>query len=89
MIYLKKIYSQQIYRMLERTVIYFFSLNKRAEPSLLFITITVAGSQLSYNDFSNICEKEWSRPYNYIFIDKSKKGYDCGKLRNNWDWRGL
>ena len=26
------------------------------------------GSQLSYNDFSNICEKVWSRPYNYILI---------------------
>ena len=47
------------------------------------------GSQPSYNDFSNICEKVWSRPYNYIVIDKSKDRYDCGKLRTNWDWRVL
>ena len=30
------------------------------------------GSQLSYNDLSKICEKVWSRPYNYIVIDKFK-----------------
>ena len=29
------------------------------------------GSQLNYNDFCNICEKVWSRPYKYIVIDKS------------------
>ena len=43
------------------------------------------GYQLSYNDFSNICEKLWCRPYNFIGIDKSKNRYDCGKLRINWD----
>ena len=47
------------------------------------------GSQLSYSDFKNICEKVWSRPYNYIIIDKSKNRYGCGKLRINWDWRVL
>ena len=47
------------------------------------------GSQLSYNDFSNICEKVWSRPYNYIVIDKSKNRYDYCKLRINGDWRVL
>ena len=47
------------------------------------------GTQLSYYDFSNICEKVWSRPYNYIVIDKSKNRYDCGKLRIIWDWRVL
>ena len=47
----------------------------------------ITRSQLSYNDFSNICEKMWSRPYNYIVIDKSKNRNDCGKLRINWDWR--
>ena len=45
------------------------------------------GSQLSYNDFSNICEKVWFRfsPYNYIVLDKSKNRYDCGKPRIYWD----
>ena len=43
-------------------------------------------SQLSYNDFSNIFEKVWSRPYNYIVINNSKNRYDCGKLTINWDW---
>ena len=48
------------------------------------------GSQRSYNDFSNISEKVWSRPYNSIVIDKSKNRYGCGKLRRiNWDWRVL
>ena len=42
-------------------------------------------SQLCYN-FLVIIR---SRPYNYIVIDKSKKRYDCGKLRINWDWRLL
>ena len=44
-------------------------------------------SQLSYNGSSNICEKVWFRPYNYIVIDKSKNKYDCGKLRINCDKR--
>ena len=38
---LNKIYSQQIDRMLERIVIYLFSLNKQSKPSLLFIMITL------------------------------------------------
>ena len=46
--------------MLERTLIYLFSLNKEANPSLLYYD-QITGSQLSYNDFSNICEKVWSR----------------------------
>ena len=48
-----------------------------------------AGSQLSYNDFSNICEKVWSRSYNYIVIDKSLNKNNCGKLRINWAQRVL
>ena len=47
------------------------------------------GSQLSYNDFSNIYEKLLSRPYNCLVIDKSKNRFDCGKLRINSDWRVL
>ena len=76
--------------MLERTVIYLFSLNKQAKPSLTAIYYDhLTGSRLSYNNFTNICEKVWSRPYNYIVIAKSKDRYDCGKLRINWDWRVL
>ena len=41
LIYLNKIFSQQIDRMLGRTVIYLFSLNKEAKPSLLYIMITL------------------------------------------------
>ena len=47
------------------------------------------GSQISYHDFSNICEKVCSRPYIYIVINKSKNRYDCCKLRNFWDSRVL
>ena len=43
------------------------------------------GSQLIYNDFSNMFEKVWSRPYNYIVINNSEKRYDCGKVTINWD----
>ena len=38
-------------------------------------------AELSYNDFSKIFIKVWSRPYNYFVIDKSKNRFDCGKLR--------
>ena len=84
---LNNIYSQQIYRMLERTVIYFFEQAGKAITAINYDHFT--GSQLCYNDFSNIYEKLWSMPYNYIVIDKSKNRYDCGKPRINWDWRVL
>ena len=62
----------------------FFEQTGKAITAIYYDHFT--GSQLGYNDFSNICEKVWSRPYNYIFIDKSKNRYGCGKLRIKWDW---
>ena len=59
----------------------FFEQMGKAIPAIHYDHFT--GSQLSYNNFSNICEMVWSRPYNYIAIDKSKNRYDCDKLRNN------
>ena len=41
--------------------------------------------ELSYDDFSSICEKVWAEPYNYIVIDKTKNRNINGKLRINWD----
>ena len=51
--------------MLDRTVIYlfFFEQTGKAIPARYYDHCT--GSQLSYNDFSNIREKVWYRPYNY------------------------
>ena len=46
-------------------------------------------AELSYDDFSSLCEKVWEEPYNYIVIDKSKNRNINGKLRNIWDWRVL
>ena len=65
----------------------FFEQTGKAVTAIYYDHFT--GSQLSYNDFSNICEKVWSSPYNYIVINKSKNRYNCGKLRINWDWRVL
>ena len=45
--------------------------------------------ELSYNDFANICNKEWKEPYNYIVIDIPKNKNINGKLRINWDRRVL
>ena len=42
---------------------------------------------LSYNDFSNICNKVWKEPYNYIVIDITKNKNINGKLRIIWDRR--
>ena len=82
---LNNIYSQQNVR--ENCNLYiFFEQTGKAVTAIYYDHFT--GSQLSY-DFSNISEKAWSSPYNYIVIDKSKNRYDCGKLRINWDWRVL
>ena len=62
----------------------FFEQSVKAITAIYYDHLT--GIQLSYNDFSKICEKVWSRPYNHIVIDKSKNRYDCGKLRSIWDW---
>ena len=38
-------------------------------------------AELSYDDFSSICEKVWEESHNYIVIDKSKNRNSNGKLR--------
>ena len=43
--------------------------------------------ELSYDDFSSICEKVWAEPYNYFVIDKTKNRNINGKLRINWSRR--
>ena len=46
-------------------------------------------AELSYDDFSSLCEKIWEEIYNYIAIDKYKnKNINC-RLRINWNWRVL
>ena len=40
----------------------FFEQTGRAVTAIYYDHFT--GSQLSYSDFKNICEKVWSRPYN-------------------------
>ena len=45
--------------------------------------------ELSYDDFSSICEKVWAEPHNYIFIDKTRNRNIDGKLRIHWGWRIL
>ena len=86
MIYLKQnIFSADRQNVRENCI--FFEQTGKAVTAIYYDHFT--GSQLSYNDFRNICEKVWSSPYNYIVIDKSKNRFDCGKLRINWDWRVL
>ena len=89
MIYLKQnIFSADRENVRENCNLFiFFEQTGKATTAIYYDYFT--GSQLSYNDLSNICEKVWSRPYNYIVIDKSLKRYDCGKLRINWVWRVL
>ena len=44
--------------------------------------------ELSYYDFSNICNNVWKEPYNYNVIDTTKNKNINGKLRTNRD-RGV
>ena len=85
MIYLKQnIFSTDRQNVREKFNLFvFFELTGRAIYSIYYDHFT--GSQLSYNNFSVICEKEWSEPYNYIAIDESISRYGCAKLRINWD----
>ena len=45
--------------------------------------------ELSCNDFANICNKVWKKPYNYIVVDITKNKNINGKLRINWNRRVL
>ena len=78
MIYLKQnIFSADGQNVRENCNLFiFFEKMGKAITAIYYDHLT--GSQLSYNNFSNIFEKVWSRPYNYIVIDKSKNRYDCG-----------
>ena len=89
MIYLKQnIFSAARHNVRENCYLFiFFEQTGKSITAIYYDHFT--GCQLSYYDFSIICEKVWSRPYNYIVIDKSKNRYGCGKLRINWDWRVL
>ena len=86
MIYHKQnIFSTDRQKVIENCNLFnFFEQRGRALSAIYFDHFT--RSQLSYNDFSFICEKVWVEPYDYIVIDKSKNRFDCGKLRINWDW---
>ena len=85
MIYLKQnIFSADRQNVREKWNLFiFFEQTGRALTALYYDDFT--RSQLSYNDFSIICEKLWADPYNYIVIDNFKSRFDCGKLRINWD----
>ena len=34
----------------------------------------VGGYDMSYDDFKQLCQKSWEEDYNYLCIDRSKKG---------------
>ena len=38
----------------------------------------VAGYDMNYDDFKELCRKSWEEDYNFFSIDRSKKG-DQGK----------
>ena len=85
MIYLKQnIFSADRQNVRENCNLYiFFEQTGRTLTAIYYNHFT--RSQLSYNDFSIICETVRTEPYNYTVIDKSKNRYDCGKLKINWD----
>ena len=71
MIYLKqKIFSADRQNVRENCNLYFFFEQTGKVITAIYYD-HFSGSQLSYNDFSNICEKVGSSPYNYIVIDES------------------
>ena len=72
MIYLKQnIFSADRQNVRENCNLFiFFEQTGKAVTAIYYDHFT--GSQLSYNDFSDICENVWSGPYNYIIIDKSQ-----------------
>ena len=69
-IYLKrKIFSADRQNVRENCNLFiFFEQTGKAVTAIYYDHFT--GSQLSYNDFRNICDKVWSRPNNYIVTDK-------------------
>ena len=71
MIYLKQnIFSADRQNVKENCNIYiFFQQRGRATTAIYHDLFNRA--ELSYDDFSSICEKVWEEPNNYIVIDKS------------------
>ena len=74
--------------MLEQIVIHLFYLNIGKLLTSLYQDF-FKNVELSYTDFTSICNKVWKEFYNYIVIDISKNKYINGKLKINWDWRVL
>ena len=46
-------------------------------------------TELSNNEFVNICTKVWKQRYSYLVLDESKHGDIHGRLKINWDKRVL
>ena len=88
MIYLKQnIFSADRQNVRENcNLLIFLEQNDRATTAIYNDFFNRA--ELSYDDFSNICENVLEEPYNYIVIDKPKQNF-YGKQRINWDWRVL
>ena len=72
MIYLNQNLFSLDSRVLERTVINLFYLNREVVLASIYQDF-FNNVELSYNDFANICNKEWKEPYNYIVIYITKK----------------
>ena len=83
---LNKIYSRQKVR---ENCNLFIPFEQRSGATTAIYHDFFKRAELSYDDFSFICEKVWQEPYKYIVIEKSKNRNINGKLRINWDWRNL
>ena len=49
----------------------------------------VAGYDMSYDEFKELCRKSWEEDYNYLCIDRSKKGDQgsfciCNESKNTY-----
>ena len=83
MIYLKQnIFAADRQNVMENCNLFiFFEQRRRATTALYHDFFNRA--ELSYDDFSSICEEVWEEPYNHIVIDKSKNKNNNGELRIN------
>ena len=87
--YLKQnIFSADKQNVRENCIVFiFFEQRGRATTAIYHDFFNRA--ELSYDDFSSICENVWEEPYNYMVIRNSKNRNINGKLRIKWVWRVL
>ena len=89
MIYLKqKLFSAVRQNVRENCNLFIFLEQRGRAPTAIYEDV-FNRTELSYDDISNIYEKAWEEPLNYIVIDKCKNRNINGKLRINSDLRIL